>query len=156
MTTPLPAEAVALAADAITETLFTEIGITLDNFPAMRTANAALHAARPSIEQAASAVPHPVIDVQGELTEQQAAELRAKIQAAIASGKPDVLRDGPVVTPIDKLIADAVTAERLRITQLEQLAADILSHFHPAGDGHRARAGQIQIAKWQATLAGEQ
>lgn len=42
-----------------------------------------------------------------------------------------------------------------RVAELEQLAADILSRFHATGDGHRARAGQVQIAKWENTLKGQ-
>jgi hypothetical protein len=41
------------------------------------------------------------------------------------------------------------------IVQLEQLAAAILATFVKRDDGHRARAGQVQIAKWQAILRGD-
>ena len=36
---------------------------------------------------------------------------------------------------------------------LKALAGEILGTFNASGDGHRARAGQVQIAKWR-TRAG--
>lgn len=41
-----------------------------------------------------------------------------------------------------------------RIAELEQLAAEILATFTKGSDGYRARAGQVQIAKWETTLKG--
>ena len=43
-----------------------------------------------------------------------------------------------------------------RITELGQLAADMLASFTKSLDGYRARAGQVQIGKWSATLRGDQ
>jgi hypothetical protein len=45
-------------------------------------------------------------------------------------------------------------AELERAAALEALARDMLSRFVATGDGHRARVGQVQIAKWQAVLDG--
>lgn len=42
-----------------------------------------------------------------------------------------------------------------QVRQLEQLAADMLSRFTRTDDGHRARVGQVQIARWSAILRGE-
>lgn len=41
---------------------------------------------------------------------------------------------------------------RTRARQLEELAADMLSRFVRTSDGHRARVGQVQVGRWQATL----
>ena len=43
-------------------------------------------------------------------------------------------------------------AERARITELEALAADMLSRFARTPEGYRARVGQVQIGKWEAIL----
>jgi hypothetical protein len=55
--------------------------------------------------------------------------------------------------------AEAVRAldlARDEITALRNLAADILGEFKPAGDGHRARIGQVGYARWaeRAGLGG--
>lgn len=47
-------------------------------------------------------------------------------------------------------------ADAQRILQLEQLAAGILASYHQASDGYRGRVGQVQIARWRKTLAGDQ
>ena len=50
-------------------------------------------------------------------------------------------------------IADEVTA----IAALEQVAAEMRATFHDTRkDGWRARAGQVQIQRWDTILAGEQ
>jgi hypothetical protein len=46
------------------------------------------------------------------------------------------------------------TAQHARIAELEQLAAGILASYHRGSDGYRGRVGQVQIAKWNATLRG--
>ena len=43
---------------------------------------------------------------------------------------------------------------RARIAALEHLAAAMLREFYPAGDGHRARVGQVTIARWRKMLEG--
>jgi len=47
--------------------------------------------------------------------------------------------------------AEAVMA---RIAGLEALARDMLSRFTPTSDGRRARAGQVQVARWEKQLGG--
>jgi hypothetical protein len=41
-----------------------------------------------------------------------------------------------------------------RIAELEALARDMLSRFARTSDGHRARVGQVQIARWEKQLGG--
>ena len=44
----------------------------------------------------------------------------------------------------------------LRVTELHQLATDIIATYHKRDDdGYRGRAGQVQIAKWQTVLDGQ-
>lgn len=50
------------------------------------------------------------------------------------------------------LAADLLREKDERITDLEQLAAEILATFTRTEGGHRARAGQLQIQKWHARL----
>lgn len=58
--------------------------------------------------------------------------------------------------PKPSRIAANLQAARARATELERLAADILASFdNTAGDGYRARVGQVQIAKWRKVLDGE-
>lgn len=42
-----------------------------------------------------------------------------------------------------------------RAAELQSLGEGILSYFHETGDGYRARAGQVQIARWQKALEGD-
>jgi transcriptional regulator with XRE-family HTH domain len=42
-----------------------------------------------------------------------------------------------------------------RVAQLEELARDMLGRFTRTDDGYRARVGQVQIGRWEHTLAGE-
>ena len=41
-----------------------------------------------------------------------------------------------------------------RVADLEALARDMLSRFVKTSDGHRARVGQVQIARWEKQLGG--
>jgi hypothetical protein len=43
-----------------------------------------------------------------------------------------------------------------RITDLQNLAGAMLASFTRTDDGYRCRVGQVQIARWRATLDGEQ
>jgi hypothetical protein len=71
-----------------------------------------------------------------------------------------ILDDGPARRAVDRALQAAMPYLRLtaaqRILELELLGADILATFVRRDDGHRARAGQVQIAKWQKTLQGDQ
>lgn len=51
-----------------------------------------------------------------------------------------------------EVIGQAVASERERCAQLAALCDSILSHFTKGSDGYRARAGQIQIRKWETAL----
>ena len=49
----------------------------------------------------------------------------------------------------------AVRHLKARVAELENLAAGILAKFTSSGEGHRARVGQVQVARWEATLKGD-
>jgi len=71
--------------------------------------------------------------------------------AMIASGMPEA-RQGALDT-ILAIAAPLLAAPRGgREAQLAGLAAEILRSYIKTGDGYRGRAGQVQIARWQATL----
>jgi len=54
-------------------------------------------------------------------------------------------------------LIDAEAASTARIAALEQVAAEMRATFHDTRkDGWRARAGQVQIQRWDTILAGEQ
>jgi hypothetical protein len=42
-----------------------------------------------------------------------------------------------------------------RIAELEALARDMLGTFVKVSDGHRARVGQVQIARWEKQLGDD-
>src|SRR6266568_3531632 len=52
------------------------------------------------------------------------------------------------------LLITAVYQAADRVAGLEALARDMLSRFVRTSDGHRARAGQVQIARWEKQLGG--
>lgn len=79
------------------------------------------------------------------ISAQYAAEARARTLAALNLDPAT-----PAVITCDDVQIEADN----RAAELHALAADILSRFHATGDGHRARVGQVQIAKWQAVLDG--
>jgi|SRR5580704_4793263 hypothetical protein len=45
-----------------------------------------------------------------------------------------------------------VAGQRAAIDHLKALACDMLSSFIKTSDGHRARVGQVQIARWRERL----
>lgn len=98
-------------------------------------------------QQAAAKIPHGIIDVKGKITAEEVAELKAKWLAAWEAARGQPLRD---LTEAD-IAPNPYTA---RIAELERLAADMLSRYAAAGDGHRARVGQVQIGKWETILKG--
>ncbi len=51
--------------------------------------------------------------------------------------------------------AEAEEAVMARIAELEALARDMLSRFVRTSDGHRARVGGVQIAKWNEQLGDD-
>jgi hypothetical protein len=52
-------------------------------------------------------------------------------------------------------MTEAEESVMARIDELQALARDMLASFIKTSDGHRARVGQVQIARWQKTLEGE-
>jgi hypothetical protein len=50
---------------------------------------------------------------------------------------------------------DALLERDARIAELEQLAGEVLGSYYQTSDGYRGRVGQVQIARWQATLNGQ-
>lgn len=56
---------------------------------------------------------------------------------------------------IDDAIRLATEDSHARVAVLEALAAEILGTFSKGSDGYRARAGQIAVARWEHTLAGD-
>ncbi len=52
------------------------------------------------------------------------------------------------------LLITAVDRAAARIAGLEALARDMLSRFTRTSDGHRARVGQVQVARWEKQLGG--
>jgi hypothetical protein len=50
--------------------------------------------------------------------------------------------------------AEAEESVMARIAELEALARDMLGTFIKTSDGHRARVGQVQIARWRKQLEG--
>jgi hypothetical protein len=48
-----------------------------------------------------------------------------------------------------------IRQQETRVAALELLAASMLATFGATDQGYRARVGQAQIAKWQATLTGD-
>ena len=82
--------------------------------------------------------------------------------AMIASGMPEA-RQGALDTilaiaapllaaPRGGREAQRDAGEQRRVAELAELAASILASYIKTGDGYRGRAGQVQIARWQATL----
>ncbi len=64
---------------------------------------------------------------------------------------------GHVTRPAEAAVADAeklVGTMAELVTELDGLAGDMLSRFTRTPDGYRARVGQVQVARWQATLRG--
>ena len=49
-------------------------------------------------------------------------------------------------------LTEAEEGVMARIAELEDLAREMLSTFIKVSDGYRARAGQVQIARWKEQL----
>ncbi len=58
------------------------------------------------------------------------------------------------MTAVTDEFATAVESVMARIAELEALARDMLSRFTRTSDGHRARVGQVQVARWEKQLGG--
>jgi hypothetical protein len=78
--------------------------------------------------------------------EQHEAELLAR--AALEAAAPHLAYAAGTA------IGEAMQQQAARIAALEHLAAAMLREFYPAGDGHRARVGQVTIARWRKMLEG--
>lgn len=50
------------------------------------------------------------------------------------------------------LLTRAVEEAATRLSELDALARDMLAAFIKTSDGHRARVGQVQIARWEKQL----
>ncbi len=50
------------------------------------------------------------------------------------------------------LCIDAVSNVVARVADLEALVHEMLATFTKTSDGHRARVGQVQIARWQKRM----
>jgi len=64
---------------------------------------------------------------------------------------------GHITRPVEAAVADAeklIGTMAELVTELDGLAGDMLSRFTRTSDGYRARVGQAQVARWQATLRG--
>lgn len=57
---------------------------------------------------------------------------------------------------LDNRTDGRVAVLNARVAELEQLAAQMLASYHQGSDGYRGRVGQVQIARWRKTLAGDQ
>jgi hypothetical protein len=51
-------------------------------------------------------------------------------------------------------LTEAEEGVMARIAELQELAREMLDSFIKTSDGHRARVGQVQIARWQKRLEG--
>ena len=140
-TPPLPAEAIESAAEAMAATGTADLQTLAE-------------AARPFL--AGHEIPTVSIQVEGgEITEAEWNNLGDRLKETWRKYKIEELRERFEAArhgPIYPLSSPKLTE---RIAELEQLATDILASYHQASDGYRGRVGQMQIAKWQARLAGD-
>ena len=126
-----------------------------------------------AIDDAAEALKARHAEIAGEVIPYDEPELRADLVAVLEAAAPHIARvaahsalcweqpdDGRLIA-CDRMQGhqgshswEAAELAAARVAELEQLAADILDHFHQGSDGARARVGQVQIAKWRTTLDG--